>query len=370
MTKKITAAVDCSAGAIGATRLIFRLPQPARWMPSETRSPDRSAPYIEMQHSVAALAAVLSAAATQAARAQWETLAAVPDTIGSGGAIIDPEALLLLTAWLVPREPDLSPIMHDWVAKWSDLLSVQRTRNLSKAFPAGLEPVLRAVAITAHERGKDFRWSPVIKGGSGTDVAVALEHGAALARHTSRLPFGAARLPVERDALLVLRFRMAFGVGARADALAYLMARGDTWSTVTEIALATGYTPSAIRRALDRMTEADIVLMVDDGATRYRCDAARWGALLGLQSTVEPWSYWLQQFSFVASFVEWADSTARRKLTAYAITEGMHGVARTIRPTGDHDAIERWDHAFRDGAEASEMEAALTELAASLLPPR
>jgi len=325
-----------------------------------------TAPYVEMQHTIASIAAVLSAAATQTARTQWTALAAVPDAIGSGGAIIDPEALLLLTAWLVPRDPSLSLIMHDWVAKWSDLLSVQRTRNLAKAFPASVARELRAVAITAHERGKDFRWSPVIKGGSG-GTAVGDAASAAPPADLQRLPFGAARLPVEHDSLLVLRFRMAFGVGARADALAFLLARGEAWSTVTEIARATSYTPSAIRRALDRMAEAEIVLMVDDGTTQYRCDATRWGALLGLQATVEPWCYWLQHFTFVAVFIQWADSTARRKLTAYAITEGMRSLARTYRPSDDRGAVRTWDNAFRDDAEMAEMEAALTGVATTLL---
>lgn len=334
-------------------------------MSSDSRAPDRSAPYIETQHAVAALAAVLTAAATQAARGQWATLGAVPDSVGTAGPIVDPEALLLLTSWLVPREPAAGPMMHDWVARWSDLLSVQRTRNIAKAFPASVEPELRAVAVTAHERGKDFRWSPVIKGGSG--VAGSGEEGNPHAPETSRLPFGAARLPVERDALLVLRFRMAFGVGARADALAFLLARGTAWSTVTEIAQATGYTPSAIRRALDRMAEADIVMMVDDGTTRYRCDASPWSTLLGLQGAVEPWCYWLQHFTFVASFVEWADGIARRKLTTYAILEGMRGLARTYRPTDDRDAIRKWDYAFRDGSAMAEMEAELTAVAEALL---
>jgi DNA-binding transcriptional ArsR family regulator len=325
-----------------------------------------SAPYVETQQTIASMVVVLSAAAAQAARTQWTALAAVPDAIGTGGAIIDPEALLLLTTWMVTREPDLSPIMHDWVAKWSDLLSVQRTRNLAKAFPARVEHELRAVAITAHERGKDFRWSPVIKGGSGA-LTSGHEEKAPPPADLHRLPFGAARLPVEHDALLVLRFRMAFGVGARADALAFLMARGAAWSTVAEIAHATGYTPSAIRRALDRMAEAEIVLMVEDGATRYRCDATRWGSLLGLQTTVQPWCYWMQHFTFVAAFVEWADNTARRKLTSYAITEGMRSVARTYRPSDDRDATLAWDYAFRDDADIAEMEAALTGVAATLL---
>jgi DNA-binding transcriptional ArsR family regulator len=274
---------------------------------------------------------------------------------------VDPEALLLASLWLLPRAPGLQRTVHDWVEQWSDLLSVQRTRNIAKGFPDDVQPALRAVAVTAFERGKDFRWSPVIKGGAATGRADAGDDGAGdeRLRHDGRLPVG-------RAALLVLRFRMAFGVGARADALAYLLARGAAWSTVTEISQATGYTPSAIRRALDRMAEADIVLMVDDGTTRYRCDAAPWAALLGLRADVAPWQYWLQHFTFIATFVEWAEGVARRKLTAYAITEGMRGVARQFRPTDDRDALRDWDHAFRDGSTMAEMTAALTGVAATL----
>lgn len=331
-------------------------------MDTDTRTPERSAPYLETQEAVAGLAAMLVAAVAPAVREQWRSLGAVHGQDGAASTIIDPEALLLVSLWLIPREPVLGPVVHDWVARWSDLLSVQRTRNLAKAFPASVGPALRAVATTAYERGKDFRWSPVIKeAGPSTESEMDSPPG-----RDTRLPAGITRLAVERDALLVLRFRMAFGVGARADALAYLLARGSAWSSVTEIAQATGYTPSAIRRALDRMAEAEIVMMVDDGTTRYRCDATPWATLLGLRETVEPWRYWLQHFTFVATFVDWADGIARRKLTAYAITEALRGVARSFRPTDDRDGLRSWVHAFRDGSTMAEMQDALADVAGIL----
>ena len=321
---------------------------------------------VETQRAVTAMAATLAGAASVAVAAQWTAMHALPGDAMSEATIIDPEALLLISLWLLPREPALLPIVHDWVARWSDLLSVQRTRNIARAYSAPVLAELRAVAVTAHERGKDFRWSPVIKSGTGAAGAGTTDDEVAPSRGDSRPPLPFERLAVERDALLVLRFRMAFGVGARADALAYLLARGSAWSTVTEIALATGYTPSAIRRALDRMAEADIVLMVDDGTTRFRCDPTRWSALLGLQSTVAPWRYFLQHFTFVASFVEWAESVSRRKLTSYSILDQLRGVARTFRPTDDRDALRTWDSAFREGSTWEEMEAALATVANAL----
>lgn len=335
-------------------------------MDTELAATDRSAAYLETQRTIASVAATMTAAAAKAARAQWAMLdgAEVPE--GAQQRVIDPEALLLMSLWLLRSDPALRRVVHDWVEMWSDLLSVQRTRNIAKSFSAEVEQELRAVASTALERGKDFRWTPVVKGSIAPVRGVSSDDDPALTP-TGSSRAGAPSLPVGRAALLVLRFRMAFGVGARADALAYLLARGTAWSTVTEIATATGYTPSAIRRALDRMAEADIVLTVDDGATRFRCEAAPWAALLGLQVDVAPWPYWLQHFTFVATLVEWAESVSRRKLTAYAITEGLRGVARKFRPTDDRDELRAWDYAFRDGSTMDEMEEALVGIATALV---
>lgn len=334
-------------------------------MDADLTTLDRTAAYVETQRALAATSAMLADAARDAARLQWTALRGG----AAGDTIIDPEALLLVSLWLIPREPTLRAAVHDWIAQWSDLLSVQRTRNIAKAYSGDVQAELRAVAVTAHERGKDFRWSPIMRGragGDGSAPATGADEDASAEGEAIGIISDDGRLPVERAALLVLRFRMALGVGARADALAYLLARGSAWSTVTEIAQATGYTPSAIRRALDRMAAAKIVLMVDDGATRYRCDPAPWAALLSLHAPVAPWQYWLQHFTFVATFVEWADSVARRKLTAYAITEGMRGVARKFRPTDDRDGLHAWDAAFRDGSTMAAMDAALAGVAETL----
>ncbi len=335
-------------------------------MNSELAVTDRTAAYLETQQTVAALAAAMTAAAVKAAHAQWAILdVAEPLQERQSLRVIDPEALLLVSLWLTPRDPSLRPVVHAWVEAWSELLSVQRTRNIAKSYGSEVQSEMRAMAITAHERGKDFRWGPVIKG-AGAPVRTEGDDTIGDAVGAERARANTSRLPVGRASLLVLRFRMAFGVGARADALAYLLARGAAWSTVTEISQATGYTPSAIRRALDRMAAAEIVLTVDDGMTRYRCEAARWAALLGLHADVAPWPYWLQQFTFVATLVEWAESVARRKLTAYAITEGLRGVARTFRPTDDRDELRAWDHAFRDESTMEEMALALTGVASGL----
>ncbi|MCC7052123.1 MAG: hypothetical protein IT355_02570 [Gemmatimonadaceae bacterium] len=328
---------------------------------------DRPAAYLDAQRSLALVAARLTAAVATACRREWAMLDAAGDPpVGAPAPVIDPEALLLASAWLAPHDRTLAATTHAWVSRWSDLLSVQRTRNLARAFPPSVEAELRNIAVTAYERGKDFRWAPLVKGAPAapaTDTAADDTDTAAAA--TGGVPC-ATRLPVHHTALLMLRLRMAFGVGARPDALAYLLARDSAWSAIADIAQATGYTTSAIRRALDRMAAARIVSSADDGACRYRCDVPAWAALFSLHERVEPWPYRLQGYAFVAQCVTLADGLARRKLTAYAITEAVRGLARSVRISGDGAVQRAWDDAFREGSALPEMERALLHLAAAL----
>ncbi len=332
-------------------------------MDADSSTTDHPAASLDAQRIVATLAAELQVAAARAAHAQWATLAASVTAEAGSQPVIDPEALLLLSLWLQPHDAPLGRTVHEWVAQWSDLLSVQRTRNIAKVFPAVVLPELHALAETAYEQGKDFRWAPILTAAAGRVRRAAGEVDVADGAGPDAPRAAGQRLPSDRTALLVLRFRMAFGVGARADALAYLMARGDEWSTVTGIAQATGYTPSAIRRALDRMAAADIVLMLDDGTTRFRCAQAPWAALLALPHAVPAWRYWLQHFVFVAAFVTWADDVTHRKLTASAITEQLRQLARPVHVTDDPDARRAWEQAFAAGATLAEMEPALRDMA-------
>jgi len=324
-------------------------------MDGVTSTTTQPAAYLEAQRDVAALAAEVRASAARLARAQWEVMDHA--TPGHRGAeVIDPEALVLLSLWLAPHDRALVRTLHAWVARWSDLLSVQRTRNIARIFPPEVLPALHALAQTAYQQGKDFRWAPILRGGA---AASGPHDGDENGSTASVLAAPGARLASARSGLLVLRLRMAFGVGARADAVAFLLARGESWSTVTGIAHATGYTPSAIRRALDRMAEAKIVLMLDDGTTRYRCEQAPWAALLALPHAVTPWRYWLQRFVFATAFATWAAGVTQRKLTAYAIAEQCRQLARGVHVTDDPEAQRAWKQAFADGSTLGEMMSAV-----------
>ena len=74
----------------------------------------------------------------------------------------------------------------------------------------------------------------------------------------------------------------------------------------------------------------------------------------------------MQHFAFLATFVEWAEAVAKRKLTAYAIGEQLRGIARNVGPTDNRDGLRAWKAAFRDGSTMREMLQALQTIVVPL----
>ena len=59
-------------------------------------------------------------------------------------ALVDPEALVLVSLGLLDHERRLGDLLHDWGARNSDLLSVQRIKNLARDYPESVRVPLSA----------------------------------------------------------------------------------------------------------------------------------------------------------------------------------------------------------------------------------
>src|SRR5882672_11418816 len=182
------------------------------------------------------LAATLRRVTLQVVWRQWRALgAAAASRAGQGDhdlqALIDPEALLLVSLVLMHDERRLVDLLHDWGARNSDLLSVQRVKNLAAAYPAEIQnPLLNHLtwfATIAINEGKDLRWRSVVG-----DAAASLDP---VQPRSARGKIRSTRARLTSEAALTLRLRLGFGVGVRADMLAYLLARVQEWATVREI---------------------------------------------------------------------------------------------------------------------------------------
>ena len=218
---------------------------------------------------------------------QWTVLGAeAGGRITMPQAIVDPEALLLFSCAIRDDDPRLWDFVGGLVSLAPSLLSVQRTRNLAAHYPERVRAVLAEVAAIAAADGKDARWKP-------------LAAGVTPRPYRARKVYRPAR-HVGQPAALMVRLRLALGVHARSDVLAFLLGVAPASATAREVAEATGYGPVPARRALEAMAAARIVSAAGSRPERYHAETERWAALLG-GTPVSRWRYWQPLFVFLAA---------------------------------------------------------------------
>jgi hypothetical protein len=243
----------------------------------------------------------------EVAWAQWAALGSVAPAGGRRPkAIVDPEALVLLSLALRGADPRLDALVFAWARRSSALLSVQRMTSLAEAFPQAAREALGEFAAQAGDR----RWK-AHAGPAAEECAPA--HGT---------PPGPVRLTA-RPAL-ALRLRAGFGVGAKADLLAFLLGLRGASASVSLMAAATGYSGRAMRTAAEEMAQAGFIERLDTAPVAYVADHTAWAAVLRLfrlnaQRTpdVPQWRYWSVVFAFLAEVDCWAREAEEQGWSAY-----------------------------------------------------
>lgn len=270
--------------------------------------------------------------------------------------LVDPEALVLVSLVLLHDERRLGDLMHDWGARNSDLLSVQRVKNLEADYP---EPVrgplaqrLAWFATVARDAGKDLRWRSLAQGWADAGerrpepAPEAGEAGVwargAHAPQRASTKSRATRARLTAGPTLILRLRLGVGVGVKADLLAFLLARVEEWATVRDVADAIGYTVAAVRRAAEDLAAARLIESLDRQPASYRATRGAWAPLLGLEDRPPRWASWHERFVFAAAFLDWAEVARERPLSAYAF--GAHGrqLLERHRPAFERDLVAVW----------------------------
>jgi hypothetical protein len=242
------------------------------------------------------IASIAREAAADAVWGQWAVLGApVAGASSAPRSVIDPEALLLLSAFLRPAERRLDDVLAWWAASGSTLLSVQRTTTLLRQYPPATQQGVAAFAAEA-VKGGDGRWASLAKSSTEESTLAARGKRGGEPRLTS--------YPA-----LMLRLRAAFGVGVKADLLSMLLAAANGQAaTIRTLSQASGYTPAAVRRAAQEMEAAGVVHPVQGRPIAYYTAPERWAALLGTSpGEGSAWRWFAQVFSFLAWTSEWGD---------------------------------------------------------------
>lgn len=185
------------------------------------------------------LASSLQGALLNRAWIQWAALG-VDATVERDEAVVDPEALIALTAELGDADARLRDLSTDWCVAFGRYVNGSRLKQVSRELGTPDDAIGQYVATVA------------AAGGPAWPMATQ-----------PRLDYvrrGKARLDsAESKARLRIRLRAAFGVNARADILAALLARPSGGLNAADLARVTRFTKPSVAVALDALTLAGLV---------------------------------------------------------------------------------------------------------------
>lgn len=299
--------------------------------------------------SLAAMARVLEDAAVSCVWTQWMLLGGTAAAQAPAHSVppIDPEALLLASLGLLDAEPRLADVLHGWIRSNAATVSVQRLRNLIPHYAhlsaADGQQRLGWLAQIAYKDAKDARWRGLATAGTALPRVAGLE--APRTRMKSPPPPLRPTEPHHR----MLRLRLGFGVGIKADVIAFLLGQEGAWHPIREIAGALTYTSAPVRRALEDLAIAAFIERQEGHPVRYGVMGSRWHALLGASSFAPGWGRWDERFRFVADWLTWARAPRPVEITAYILSvQARDTFARHRAAFGAREAL-----AHLAGAETS-----------------
>jgi DNA-binding transcriptional ArsR family regulator len=198
---------------------------------------------------------------------------------------IDPEPLILFTAFLGDADPRLRDESTDWCVAYGRYVSAARLRNLLTREPPRVKEAFGELAATVNAHS-GLRWP-----------------GATEPRRFQRT--GRSEVPdFGRPSLVVLRLRALFGVGARAEVVRAFLADPSATLSAADLAAETAYTKRNIAEELEALRMAGLVEAVPvRNQLRYRL--ARPAELAALVGELPSWfPRWRSVFRILERLLE------------------------------------------------------------------
>ncbi len=246
----------------------------------------------------------LREAAVRTAWRQWSAIFTLAADEHRARAIVDPEALVLVSIGLRRHEPRLWRACRAWARVGARLLSVQRTKNLARGFTGDISSGLADFAWIAVAEGNDRRWKA---------LAATEEPSRPKRRERQATPTLAS------PTALMLRLRLGLGVGIKPDVLTYLVGLAGGRVTIQQITAATHYYGRAVRRAVEELVAAEFIQHWSTAPASYGADLDVWHKLLDISPDDPPaWRPWASSYAFVRAVSEWLEDDPPESATVAA----------------------------------------------------
>lgn len=255
--------------------------------------------------------------------AQWIALGV--EAVGTkDSSVVDPEALIAVTAELGDMDARLRDASTDWCVAFGRYVNGSR-----------LKQVVREMGTAADSIG-EYVATVTAAGGPAWPMATRAR--------ADYKPRGRARMDsATSPARLRIRLRAAFGVNARADVLAALLSEPRTGLSVSDLARRTRFTKPNVAFAVDALVLAGLAQARLVGNERRLLLAERGEILAGLRPGMvqHDWVTWFEVALRVLRFAEQMDemSAVVRSIEARAVVQQLiDGIRREELPLPDLDA--------------------------------
>jgi hypothetical protein len=296
----------------------------------------------------------------------WTELGVSGWTATHGDWAIDPEPLILFTAWLGDADPRLRDEATDWCVRNWRHISRSRLKNLLREQPDSVQDAFGEFAATV-----------------GVHAGVSWPGATEPRRYTVT---GRSTLPsLDRPSLAWIRLRAMFGIGARAEILRCFLSAAGASTSVASLAVATGYSKRNVADECDTLERAG-VLSVRTRGNRFSYSLARRAdlkAFVGdLPDVLPDWTTLLNVTRELVTLEERAGDLTQRTLPVHvrstlriieddldelgieALSDNVQGADLwpTVRQLGIDNlgawSIGRWPNGHSSGAEARRLSAA------------
>lgn len=230
---------------------------------------------------------------------------------------VDPEQLIMHSPLIAASDPRLLELIYSWCATHHDRVSSSRLQGLFNVAPALVTCPFSTMASTLHLH-RSVRWPFPERTGAWSEPPLIRK----------------VNLQLSRPALLPLRLRAIFGVGARADVLGVLLSERDGWLSAADFE-DLGYTKRNIARILSELLQAQLVDGRFQGnSRRFRLTHAKeLSSIVGRDSVIQP--IWSQIFALVTAAFELITfkdrSSALRRVEAHKSHEAVKQIAVHLR---------------------------------------
>jgi hypothetical protein len=277
--------------------------------------------------------------------AQWGALGVPGHGQGADRAVIDPEALLLLTCSLGRYDARMFDEMLGWLVLHERLIDTQRLKNLLRdegytggrvlsavaAHLGGGKPTVKWHRLTERHAGPSALPEPLFFAPDGKPIRVVRATDPVFARYGLQREKIALReharpFNPEHPANLRLRLRALFGVNSRAETVTYLLLHQQAGTA--EIARATGYFKLTVYNTLAEMRLSGLLRSWESGGENvHRLNGPFWEHF-----PAADWVNWAVLFRVYEQIgATLAEADRQRMDTALLATE-LHQLEQQIVP--------------------------------------